>query len=791
MPSDLRHAARALVRAPGFTLPAILIAALGTGANTGAFSALDTLLLDRLPYPEPGRLVQLYETGPDGKPRGVAEANLLDWRGRSTAFQAMAVYQPRTFGLTLGERDAVTVVQTGMVMADFFAAAGVPPAFGRVFTEGEEIEGVPLLVLTDRLWRRMFAADPGVVGRRVWLNEEPYTIAGVMPRGFDYPIQGVSPEAFLPLSRKDYCCARLGQQEAVARLKPGVSLDRARAELSSMAAAMAVQYPATNAGRGAGLRPLAETMKGSRREPLWVLMGTASLLLAIAAANLAGLMLSRAVARRHEFAIRAALGAGPARVARQFFLEAILVAVAGAAVGLVAAGAELRLVPRFVPTPVPLALHPAAFLFALGIAVVVTLVSGAAPAILVAGPPRAGQRSPVRNLLVVAQVALSVVLLLGAGLLLRSFLKLVSENPGFDTVHAFKFGIGLPEKRYDTDLKLIAFHRELERRLSELPGVAAAGVAVRLPLRGGSAGPGGSFQIAGSNIPLPRRPRAWINAASPGYFNAMGIPLREGRAFSWQADRPGEHRAAIVNETFVRMYLAGRRTLGTRLEVRSISDLNPEGSLWEVVGVVGDTRQANMDQREPIPEIFLSMTQVGAEGAGYVIRAARDDAALPRAIARTVAETDPRLERARVEPLRLLVERNLGSRDAAIRLVGGFGLLALLLTAAGIYGIVAFRAAGQSREMAIRAALGATAPQLRRMVLGYGLRVAAWGIASGLAAFWFVLPLLRSQLYGIGAVDVPAIVCVALGVIAVALAASLGPSRRAARWTPMELLRDS
>jgi predicted permease len=781
----LRHALRSLARAPVFTLSAIAILSLGIGANTGAFSALDTLLLQPLPYPEPHRLVQLFETTPDGKPRGVAMANLLDWRARSTSFQALAVYQPRSFGLTLGEHDSVTVIQTGMVMADFFAAAAVPPAFGRTFTETEEIAGTPLLILTDRLWRRQFAADPAVVGRQVWLNEEPYTVAGVMPAGFEYPMSSVLPDAFLPLSRKDYCCARLGVQEAVARIRPGVSLDRARAELQSIAATLAIEYPAINGGRSAGLRALHETMTGMRREPLWILVGATVLLLAIAIANVAGLMLARAFARRREFFIRAALGAGPWRVARQFFVESSIVAAAGAALGLLAAHLELRLVSQFIPAPVPPTLNTPAFLFALAATALVTLLVGVSPALLALGRVRDARR----NVLVIAQVALSVVLLLGAGLLLRSFLKLVSVHPGFETAHAFRFGIGLPEKRYDTGLKLIAFHRELERRLTALPGIDTAGAAIRQPLRGGSPGPGGSFQFAGANLPLPRRPRAWVNGASPGYFEAMGIPLREGRAFSWQYDRPGERRAAIVNETFVRTYLADRRALGTRLDVRWISDLNPEGSLWEIVGVVGDTRQANLDQREPIPEIFLSLTQVSSEGAGYVIRARHDDPALPRAIARTVAALDPRIQHVGVEPLSVLVDRNLGSRSAAIRLVGGFGLLALMLTAAGIYGIVAFRADERSREMAIRAVLGATAPHLRSLVFGHGLRLAAYGVAAGLIAFRFALPLLRSQFFGVDAMDVPAILGVAGAVIAVTLVASFAPARRAARSDPMEALR--
>jgi predicted permease len=760
---ELRQSVRSLLRSPASSLSIVLILALGAGANTGAFSALYGLLLKPLPYPEPDRLVELYETTKDRKPRGVAMANLLDWRARSEFFEAMAAYQPRTFGLTRGERDAVTVVQTGMVMPEFFAALGVAPAVGRVFGEPEEA----VLVLSDRLWRRMFGADPGAIGRQVELNEEPYTIVGVMPPGFEYPMGAAHPEAYLPLSRRDYCCARLGSQAAVARVKPGVSLERARAELESVAA--------TNDGRSAGLRPLQETIAGDRRQPLFLLTGAAALLLAIACANVAGLLLARAQRRKREFEIRLWLGAGIGRLLRPFFYEAAILAACGAALGLAAAQLILTLVPRFIPTQEAPGLDAAAFGGAIAIALALALLLGAAPAMVVL------RRGRPRGWLVIAQVALSVVLLLSSAVLLRSFLRLVSTSPGFSTVHALRFGIGIPEKRYDTERKLIAFHRDLERKLAELPGVSAAGAAIRAPLRGGAPGPGGTFQIAGSNLPLQERPRASVNVASPGYFAAMGIPVLEGRAFSWQYDRPGERRVAVVNRTLTRAYLRGGGALGTLLDVWS--------SQWEIVGVAADTRQASLEY-ESVPEIFLSMTQVGSEGAVYTIRARSDDPALPQAIAAAVARQDPRIERVRVEPLSALVERSVEARGVAIRLVGGFGALALLLTAIGIYGIVAFRAAERSREMAIRSALGATAPQLRRLVLGHGARLALYGTAAGLAGFAIAAPLLKGQLYGVQAIDPLSVAAVGAGVFVVALAASLAPSRRAGRSAPMDALRE-
>jgi predicted permease len=786
--SDLRYGLRTLSRAPGFAIAVVLTLALGIGANTGAFTALNALLLKPLPYPHPEQLVALYETTVDGRPRGVAEANLLDWRRRTSLFDAMAAYQPRSFGLTFGERDAVTVIRTGMVMADFFRVLRVPPAAGRTFSEEAETAEAHLLVLTDRAWRRWFADGSGAIGRTVFLNEEPYTVIGVMPAGFEFPMDRATPDAFLPLSRRDYCCGRLGAQDAVARLRPGATLSRARAELASVAAAFAAGYPSTNGGRSAGLQPLGDAMNVRRREPLRLLMGAATLLLLIACANVGGLVLARGLTRLPEFTLRMALGAGPIRMARQSLAEAALLAAAGSLLALAIAELVLRIVPQFIESP---RLHAGGSTlgFAMALAAAITLLLGIAPAWVALRRRVVRTRAAGWSALVVAQVALCVVLLLSSMLLLRSLRHLAAVDPGFDSTHAFRFGIGLPEKRYDDGLKLIAFHRELLRRLEELPAVERAGAALRLPLRGGTAGPGGTFQIAGENIPLPQRPRAWVNAVTPGYFEAMRIPLVEGRAFAYSEDRPRYRRVAVVNQTFARTYLRGRRPLGTRLDVRWVSDLNPDGSLWEIVGIAADTRQASLD-RDPVPEIYLSQSQVGAEGGVYVIRYLGDGAGLAAAIAKTVAGLDPRIQRVSPEPLNRVVGQNLGSRNAAVRLVGGSGALALLLTAIGISGIVSYRAAERSREMAIRAAIGASPGEIRRLVVGHGVALAVVGTVAGLAAFASVLPMLRSQLFGVQPGDPASVAAVAAAVLAVAVGASLGPSRRTSRLDLMKMLKE-
>jgi putative ABC transport system permease protein len=789
----LSYAVRSLARAPGYTAATVVILALGIGANTGAFSAIRDLVWKPLSYPAPDRLMSLFETTVEGRARGVAEANLLDWRAHAPLFDAMAAYRPRSFGLTLTESDAVTVIQTGQTMAALFRVAAVAPALGRVFTDEEEAAEAHTIVLTDRLWRRMFGADPSVVGRVIQLNEEPYAVLGVMPRGFEYPMGDTQPDAFIPLSRRDYCCGRIGSLMAAARLKPGVSVGAARAELQSLAAQTAAAYPDSNRGRSAGLLPLAEAITGARRESLLLLYAAASLLLLIACANVAGLTLARWNARNREVAIRVSLGAGLPQLAAGFFAEAALLTAAGTGLGFFASAVILGAIPRFVPGAPALRLDGTAFLFALSLACAVTALLSAAPllvarrASLSAAIRSGGTR--LRSVLAVAQVALSVALLLGAGLLLRSFLLLVNADPGFETAHAFRFGIGIPEKRYDTEFKQIEFHRQLLARLAAIPGVSAAGAAGRMPL-GGDTGAGGTFQIAGAGIPAPRRPHARTNLASPGYFAAMGIPLIEGRVFSWREDRPGGRRVALVNQAFARAYLRGREPVGTPLELAWVSELNPRGSLWEIAGMVGDTRQNGMD-REPAPEIFLSMTQAGADGAAYAVRTRRDDPAIARAIAAAVAQQDPRIERVRPAPLETLVERNLDSRHMAIELIGGFGALALLLTAAGIYGIVAFRATARAKEMAIRMALGAESATVRGLVVAQALRIAGTGLLLGAAAFWLASPLLLSQLYGVGRSDAATFATVAAIVLGTAIIASAEPSRRAGRADPARLLREN
>jgi predicted permease len=545
-----------------------------------------------------------------------------------------------------------------------------------------------------------------------------------------------------------------------------------------MASVQAALYPRTNGGRSAGLRPLQDVMSGSRREPLFLLAGAATLLLVLCCANVAGLMLARWTARSREIAVRIALGSDFLSLAQCFLAESAVLSAAGTACGLAAAMAVLRIVPAFVPGGAvqgPLQLDRDAFAFALALALAVAFLIALGPAFALrradlSGALKGGGRR-WRGVLAAAQVALSVVLLLSAGALLRSFVHLMAVKPGFEAANALRFGIGIPEKRYDTDERVIGFHRNLLDRLRALPGVDSAGAGQYLPLTG-DIGIGGSFQITGANTPRPQWPRAWHNVVSPGYFRALGIPLFQGRDFSWLDDHPGGARVAIVNQALVRANFPGRPALGAMLDINY-----GVAASWQIVGIVGDARQSTLD-REAVPQIYLSMTQLPADGARYVVRGRVD----PRTVAAAVAQQDPRLERVNVEPLELTVERSVGPRAATLRLVAGFGAIALLLTVTGLYGILTSRAAERSREMAIRMALGATGAQTGGLMVAEALRLAVCGIAAGLVAFCL--------LYGVSATDPVAMGGVALLVIAVSLAASFAPSRRAARTQPIDLLRD-
>jgi len=694
-----------------------------------------------------------------------------------------------------------------MVTADFLPLLARSPQLGRFFDDQQEQAEADVVVLTDATWRQHFDADPQVPGRSLRLNETPHTVLGVLRPGFEFNIDGQELGAFIPISHRDYGHSRdVRTLGAVGRLAAGVTVEQARQELQGIAARLASDFPATNAELGADLESLHQALTGSNRRPLLLLLGAGLLLLLIATTSVANLLVTRLVTRLRQVAVRFALGARPARVGRLFFLETAILSIAGAALGLLLAGAFLTLLPQVLPllggsgsVPGLDSLSPdlSTALFSLLLATAAALLFGGLLSWL-ARRSNLGQllresgwqgslRGRLRSGLVVTQVVLSVLLLLGAGLLLRSFSNLLSSHPGFNSERIRHFGLGLPEQRYDSEEKILAFHQRLLEQLGELPAVEAVGAVVRLPLAGRGMR-AGFFQVEPADSPIFSTA---INVVSPGYFATLGTALVAGRDFAW-ADGLEATRVLLVNQAFRRTYFNDqppRQVLGRRLALSWASPSHPQGSAWEIVGVVDDIRQRSLEQQAE-PAVFLSLGQFAAEGCSYVLREVPNAPDLGLEVAATVAHIDNDLQRISLASLRQLVVGSLGDRRLGLWLTGGFAALALALTLIGIYGVLSFHVAQSAREMAIRISLGAAPAQIRGRVLRSSLGLTMLGCGLGIAAFWFLGRLLESQLYGVERHDPTTLVAVVGVLAAVAIAAALLPARRASRVAPMSVLRE-
>ena len=777
---NLLYSFRTLRRSPAFTATVTLTLALGIGASTAVFSAMDRLLLRSLPYPEPNRLVALHETQTGRGYRPVSLPNLLDWRAHTASFDGVAGFMTRSFGL----REAgstVSVVMAGMVTSDLFRVLGSGPHIGRTFTEREEIDGAPLIVLTDELWARQFHRARDIVGRTVQLNEQPYEAIGILPPDFVFPAPGTHVDAYIPISHRDYGSRGAKPLQAIARLKPAATFPTAQAELRAIGAHLATAWPEDNARGGADLEPLDEAWKGSLRRPLLLFTIAALLLLAIVCTNVVNLILARSLARAREMEIRTALGAGLADIFRQLLAEALLLCAAGGALGLLLAGAILRGLPVVLRQPVEgLAIDGRALAFASAVCLLVTLVCGLAPAL---STPRRRHPSRLRQSLVVGQIALSLVLLLSAGAFLRVFLKLVNRDPGFDSSHVMYFGFGLPEGRY-TDRHMIDFHAKLRARLAEIPGVESAGAVWRLPLNGRNNTT--AFQFEGAGLPTNEWSAVALNSVDPAYFSALRIPLLAGRNLAWDTDRLDRPPALVVNRAFEKAY---GPLVGRRVQLRFWTDLAPKNQLWQIVGVVGDTYQVGLDQSIR-PQIYLPISQTGLDGGDYVIRTTRTDAEFSAAVAAAVRSVDPNLERIDVRRLDNWVRDSLADRRLPAILTALFAAIGLSLTALGLYGTIALEVAQRRKEMAIRVAVGASRASITALILKRGLALTFAGSIVGAVGFIAVGHAIESQLYEVAPSD-PGNAAVVLAILfASALCACLRPAWNALRQEPITVLRE-
>ena len=801
---DVRYAIRGLRARAGFSAVCIAVLALGIGANAAVFSVLNGVLLKPLPYREPDRLVQIWETNPlmNWTNATVAPANLLDWRERNQSFTDIAFYLGRDGkGAHISDATLTGAAEPERVRAmdvsgNFFEVLGVEPALGRVLRQSDTLEGeLRAIVLSDAFWRRRFGGDPSVVGTRVEIDGISTEIAGVMRRGFHIP--GVDADFWAPnrLSiERQRAMRRPHWLRTVGRLKPGVTLDAARADMTRIAADLERQYPNTNTKMGVGLGPFHEWFVGDVRQGMTLLMGAVVLVLLITCTNVSSLLLARATSRRREIAIRVALGAGRIRLIRQLLTESLVLAGAAGALGLGIAYGALAMLRRVGPAGIPrleqVTIDGWVLAFIAATVCATAIVFGLAPAWQSARRSSAdalksefrgttGEGVRLRQLLIVGEVALSVVLLAGAGLLLRSFVRLQGVDPGINADRTLSFRITLPD-RYDTELKSAAFFSDTVNRLRSISGVEAAGGTVRLALEGHS---------WTGDLFIEKKPDVWgrdlrHKAVTPGYFAAAGLPLISGRDFQ-SSDTASSLPVIIVNRALARRYYGDADPVGTRI---AFSRPSSDTTWLTIVGVAADEKQDALDA-EVQPEVYAPHAQDSPNEMALLVRTSSAPDALLPAIKRAVAAVDSAVAIYDVRTMEAVIDRTLAEERFSTLLLSAFALTALLLAAIGLYGIVAFTVSERAREIGLRIALGATRSNVLTMVVWGGIRVVLAGIVLGIAGALLVSRLLTAFLFQTQATDPLVLAGVAVLLVGAGLAAAGLPAWRASRLDPAVSLR--
>jgi putative ABC transport system permease protein len=797
---DLRYAVRMFAKSPGFAAVAILALALGIGANTAIFSVVNAVLLRPLPYAEPDRVVAVWQ---DYRARGGPErewaspTNFYDWRDQNQTFESMAAllgWNPTLTGIAEPEQ-----ITGAAISQDMFRVLGVEPALGRAFRPEEDQQGGErVVILGHGLWKRRFAADPGVLGQTLSLGGESFTVIGVMPAGFQLPFITNS-ELFRPM--RQVLSPRCGRGcvvlRAVARMKPGITFDGARADMSTIAARLSEQYPEANAGIGATLVPLHEQTVGNVRLALMILLAAVAFVLLIACANVANLLLARATARGREIAIRTALGAGRGRLIRQLLTESVLLALLGGALGLLLAFWLVELLVTFSPDGTPrareIAVDGPMLVFTLGVALVTGVIFGLVPALQASRPDlnqslkenkganASGGGHRIRNVLVVAEIALALVLLVGAGLLMKSFVNLLKVDPGFNAENVLTLRVGLPRTRYPEPHQINGFYSQLIERVKGLPGVGSAGATSTLPLGGSNSDT--SFIIEGRPVSAGADgPVAWYSSVTTDYFSALGMRLTRGRLFD-ERDQEKTTRVVVISQEMARRYWPDEDPIGKR-----IGNEGDEPDWTEIVGIVADVKQFGLTI-EDRPTMYFPQSQQPSRVMFVAVRGQSDPTALAGAVRGQVSELDKDLAVSQVLSMKEVVSRSVAEPRFTLLLLTVFAGLALVLAAVGIYGVMSYSVTQRRHEIGIRMALGASSGEVLRLVVGHGLVLTAAGVGIGLGAAVALTRVMESLLYGVSATDPLTFAAIALLLTAVAVAASFIPARRATRVDPMIALR--
>jgi putative ABC transport system permease protein len=818
--SDLRRDAlyglRMMGKDPAFTALAILGLALGIGATTAIFSVMNAVILRPLPYRAPDRLVQIEEVIPKATPGPipVSAPDVLDFAEQNRSFDGVAGFEAMQFELTgTGEPSQIRAARVG---ADLFPLLGVPPLLGRTFSSDEDQPGKRVMVLSYRLWQSRFGGDPNVLGRTVSLDRQPYTVIGVMPQSFDFPLRGLTSLSgaamlWVPIAFSREELAQRGDNfniGVVARLKPGVTLQQAAADAAAIAHRIQDTYPAEVRGDldlGAIVTPLHERVVGRVKSLMYILLGAVGLILLIACANVANLLLARAVTRQKEIALRAALGAGRARLMRQLISESVLLALAGGTAGLAVAywGSALlvALAPGDIPRIENVALDTQVLLFTMILSILTGMVFGCAPALaawrtdLVENLKEGGRTSGggavhhrLRAALVVAEVSVALILLVGAGLLLRSFQRVRETEPGFQPERVLTMSVSLPHQSYRQPSQLRSFYRQLLERLRRLPGTRWAGMSTDLPMLGSWTR---IFTADGfdpdANAPLNLCKHSVVYG---DYFKTMGVPLISGRYFN-DEDRVGSLQVIIVSDSIAKRYFAGRDPIGKRIKWGLPQAPNP----WlTIVGVVGDVKQAGLDVVTQ-PHTYEPYTQGDddlvsfAAGLKIVVRTDGDPIVMNSAVRAQVQELDKQLAVSDVQTMTEVVWKSIAQRRFDTFLMGLFAGAALLLSALGLYGVISYTVSQRVHEIGVRMALGAARRDVVKLVVRQGMTLTLVGVALGLAGAVGLSRFISSMLYDVPVSDPVTYVAVSLTLAGVALIASYIPSRRATKIDPLTALR--
>ncbi|MEO8025020.1 MAG: ABC transporter permease [Bryobacteraceae bacterium] len=798
---DLRYAARVLRRTPGFTALAILILALGIGATSAIFSLVDATILRPLPFTHPADLVMLYEHAPGYAFNRVSPLNFLDWHDQNRSFSTIAAISGGSRTLTTNGAAAERIPGQAVTSA-FFDVLGIKPIAGRFFTDEDNKPGASMIVMSERIWRSRFGADPNLVGSTIRLDGEPVTVIGIAPASFEILFRSDLWSLFLPKRSPEQ--RRMHYLSVVARRKPAVTIEQARADMGLIAEGIARISPETNKGWGVTVNPLHQGLIGDKlRTTSLVLAGSVGFILLMACANVANLLLARGALRAREIVVRASIGGSRARIFRQLLTESLLLATIGGVAGialarLILGAADSILPPDTLPTGLHLTLDARVLSFAVVLTVFTGILFGLAPAwqatrLSLAEALRAGGRTATgsggkfRAALAVAEVAAAVLLVTGSGLLFRTILQLQQVDPGFKAEKVLTMSLGLPFNRYKQD-KLPAFYEAVEREASAIPGVRSAALGSTVPLDGWEIGQ--AFEIVGQpHQEEAKQPAAHYQMVGVRYFETLGIPLMAGRAFE-SRDNANSTPVCIVNEEFARRYLKDRDPLGAFVSISAMDMRGPTPVTRQVVGVSRQVKVDSLGEPENAVEVYVPIQQNPWYSASLSIKAEGDPVALTSAVREAVRKVDKDLPVTRIRTMEQVTAEAVAEPRFRATLLGTFALLAITLAAAGIFGVLAFSVSQRTREFGIRMALGADSGQVLRMVAGGALKITGIGVLLGLAGAAILTRALSTFLFGVKPLDLVTFLATPAILAVVGLIASLVPAMRASHVDPAVALRD-